>query len=127
MRLDSKLRVKMKHNIKVTIGLCVRNAEVTIRQAIDSILDQDFPCEHMELIVVDGCSEDGTLDIVKNRIKNSGIESRIFCEKKGLGYARQIVVDNAQGEYIIWVDSDMLLSRNFMRKQVLFMERNPRV
>jgi glycosyltransferase involved in cell wall biosynthesis len=117
----------MKHNIKVTIGLCVRNNEATIRQAIDSILNQDFPHELMESIVVDGCSKDRTLDIVKNRIKNSRIKSRIFREKRGLGYARQIVIDNARSEYIIWVDGDMLLSRDFVRKQVLFMERNPRV
>jgi len=117
----------MKHNIKVTIGLCVRNAEATIRQAIDSILNQDFPHELMELIVVDGCSEDKTLCIVKNRIKNSGIKSRVFCEKKGLGHARQIVVDNAQGDFIVWVDADMILRRDFVKKQVLFMERNPKV
>lgn len=117
----------MKHNIKVTTGLCVRNAEATIKQAIDSILNQDFPHELMELIVVDGCSEDKTLDIIKSKFKNSYVKSRIFCEKKGLGYARQIVVDNAQGQYIIWVDGDMLLSRDFVRKQVSSMEQNPRV
>jgi glycosyltransferase involved in cell wall biosynthesis len=117
----------MKHNIKVTIGLCVRNAEATIRQAIDSILNQDFQHELMELIIVDDYSKDRTLYIVKNRIKNSEIKSRIFCEKKGLGHARQIVVDNAQGDFIIWVDADMILPRDFVKKQVLFMERNPRV
>lgn len=117
----------MKPKIKVTIGLCVRNAEATIKQAIDSILNQDFPHELMELIVVDGCSEDKTLDIIKSKLENSYIKSRIFCEKKGLGYARQIVVDNAQGEYIIWVDSDMLLSRDFVKKQISLMEQNPRV
>lgn len=114
----------MKQNIKATIGLCVRNAEATIRQAVDSILNQDFPCELMELIVVDGCSEDRTLYVIKGKLTNSGIRSRIFCEKKGLGHARQIVVDNAQGEYIIWVDGDMLLSRDFVKEQFLFMERN---
>jgi len=117
----------MKHNIKVTIGLCVRNAEATIRQAIDSILNQDYPLELMELIVVDGCSKDKTLDIIKSKFENSYIKNRIFYEKKGLGYARQIVVDNAQGEYIIWVDSDMLLSRDFVKKQISVMEQNPRV
>lgn len=117
----------MKPNIKVTIGLCVKNAAATVGQAVDSILNQDFPRELMELIVVDGCSDDGTLDIVKSRLKNSGIEARIFCESEGLGRARQIVVDNAQSDYIIWVDSDMILSKDFVSKQVMFMEKNPEV
>lgn len=116
----------MEHNIKATIGLCVKNAEATIRQAIVSILNQDFPHELMELIVVDGCSKDRTLDIIRSEL-NSGMKSRIFREEKGLGHARQIVVDNAHGDFIVWVDADMILPRDFVKKQVLFMERNPKV
>jgi len=112
---------------RVTIGLCVRNTEATIEQAIDSILSQDFPRDNVELIVVDGFSEDRTLEIIKSKLNGSGIKSRIFRENKGLGYARQLVVDNARGKYIIWVDGDMILPKNFVRKQVSFMERNPKV
>ena len=113
--------------LKVTIGLCVKNAEATVEQAIDSILNQDFPRDSIELIVVDGSSEDKTLDVIKSKLDSSKIRSKIFRENKGLGYARQIVVDNAQGEYIIWVDADMILPKDFVRKQVSFMEDNPRV
>jgi len=117
----------MKRKIKLTVGLCVKNAEATVGEAVDSILNQDFPHELMELIVVDGYSKDRTLDIIKNKLRDSKIKLRIFCEQKGLAYARQIVVDNAQGDYIIWVDADMILSRDFARKQVSFMENNPKV
>ena len=117
----------MEKNIKVTIGLCAKNAEATVGYAIDSILNQDFPSEFMELIVVDGFSKDRTVDIIKSRLNGSGMKSRIFCENKGLGYARQMVVDAAQGKYIIWVDADMILPKDFVRKQFLFMERNPKV
>ncbi|MEM3640818.1 MAG: glycosyltransferase [Candidatus Bathyarchaeia archaeon] len=110
-----------------TIGLCVRNAEATVGHAIDSILKQDFPREQMELIVVDGCSTDSTLDIVRDKLKDSNLKVRIFCENKGLGYARQLVVDNANGKYILWVDADMVLPRDFVKKQVLFMEGSPKV
>jgi cellulose synthase/poly-beta-1,6-N-acetylglucosamine synthase-like glycosyltransferase len=36
-------------------------------------------------------------------------------------------VDNAEGEYIVWVDGDMILSRDFIKKQVEFMDNNPKV
>jgi len=114
-------------DIKVTIGLCVKNAETTVECAVESILNQDFPLEHMELIVVDGFSEDRTLDIIKSKLDGSWIKSRIFRENKGLGYARQIVVDNAWGKYIIWVDADMILPKDFVKKQFLFMENNPKI
>jgi GT2 family glycosyltransferase len=37
------------------------------------------------------------------------------------------VVNNATGKYIIWVDSDMQLSRDFVKMQTNFMEKNPNV
>ena len=117
----------MKHDIKVTIGLCVKNAEATVGEAIESIITQDFAHELMELIVVDGHSQDRTLDIIRNKLKNCDIKYKIFRERKGLGYARQVVVDNARGEFIVWVDADMILPRDFVKKQVSFMERNSEV
>jgi len=93
-----------------------------------SIIVQNFPHEHMELIVVDGCSTDRTLSIVKDYLCKTDIRNKIFREKEGLGNARQIVVDNTSGDYIVWVDGDMvLLSPDFVRKQVEFMEQNPKV
>lgn len=112
---------------KVTIGVCVKNSESSIKEAIESILNQDYPHELMELIIVDGYSKDNTLSIIKNCLKNVNLRTKIFQENEGLGWARQIVVENANGKYIVWVDSDMILSKDFVRKQVEFMENNPSV
>ena len=115
------------HNVKVTVGMCVKNSETTIKEAVESVLDQDFPYESMELVVVDGYSEDKTLSVLRESLKETDITTKIFYEKEGLGRARQIVVDNACGEYIVWVDGDMVLPRDFVRKQVEFMDHNPDV
>jgi len=112
---------------KVTIGVCVRNCEDFIKDAVDSIVNQDFPCELMELIIVDGYSKDRTLSILKESLKKTDLKHKIICENEGLGRARQIVVDNAGGDYIVWVDGDMVLSRDFVWKQVEFMDHNPNV
>lgn len=92
----------MQRNVKVTVGLCVRNAETTIRQAIESILEQDFPCEFLELIVVDGNSENKTLLIIKESLVHSNMKIEIFRERERLGSARQIVVNNASDDNIVW-------------------------
>jgi glycosyltransferase involved in cell wall biosynthesis len=112
---------------RVTIGLCVKNAEPTITKALDSILEQDYPHELITLIIVDGCSKDKTLSIVKEKLVKTNIKYKIFREKRGLGFARQIVVDNSSGSYVIWVDADMILPKNFVRKQVQFMDGNLKV
>jgi glycosyltransferase involved in cell wall biosynthesis len=121
------LRYSMDRKPVVTVGLCVKNAKQTIYQAIASILDQDFPRDLMEIIIVDGYSKDGTLKIIIGSLLKKGIQYKVFYENKGLGTARQIVVDNARGKYIVWVDGDMTLNKDYVRTQVEFMERNPKV
>jgi len=113
---------------KVTIGVCVRNCEDFIGEAIDSIANQDFPHESMETIIVDDGSQDKTLSLISRYESKMEMQVKIFRQEwKGLGSARNIVVDNARGEYIIWVDGDMLLSNDYVSKQVEFMEQNHNV
>jgi len=113
---------------KVTIGVCVRNCQDLIREAIDSIINQDYPHELMEVVFVDDGSEDKTLAIIEGYVPKMDMPTKVFHQEwKGLGSARNVVVNNASGKYIIWVDGDMQLPRSFVRKQVTFMERNPSV
>lgn len=127
MRKNPLEELFMRCTPSVTIGVCVKNAEETIKEAVQSMFDQDFPHDLIELIVVDGCSTDETLTIIKECLSKSDIKHKVFSEKDGLGLARQIIVDNADGDYIIWVDGDVILPNDHVRKQVDFMKQNPRV
>lgn len=92
------------------------------------ILKQDFPFDQMEVIVVDDGSNDKTIPIVVKSLSNIKERFRIFSvEGKGLGTARQTVLENARGKYIVWVDGDIMLPKDHVRKQVEFMEKNPKV
>jgi glycosyltransferase involved in cell wall biosynthesis len=113
---------------KVTIGVCVRNGESTIADALESILAQNYSHKFIELLVVDDGSNDKTLSIIKKSVEKTDIPSKVFHhEWRGLGYSRNLVVDNAVGDYIIWVDGDMVLSRDYVRKQAEYLDCNPRV
>lgn len=112
----------------VTIGTCIRNSEGTIKKAIDSIIDQDFPHEKVEAIFVDDGSEDRTLPIVLESVSRMDMHTEVVHhEWKGLGWVRNVVVNNAKGDYVVWVDGDMFLPLDHVRKQVEFMEQNPKV
>lgn len=112
---------------KVTIGVCVRNCEQFIKEAIDSIMAQDYPHDRISLVFVDDGSEDDTLSIIKDCVQKLDMPAVILhTQWKGLGHARNAVIDRSQGDYILWVDGDMVLSRVFLRKLVEFMEKNPK-
>ncbi|MDR0372306.1 MAG: glycosyltransferase [Nitrososphaerota archaeon] len=111
----------------VTVGLCVKNGAPIIKKAVGSLCRQTFPAQNIELIVVDGNSKDGTLQIIKNSLKACFGKVQFFQESSGLGIARQMVIQKASGKYIIWLDADMILAPNYLENQVSFMEQNPEV
>lgn len=113
---------------RVTIGVCVRNCEKMIGDAMQSISDQDFSHSLLEVIFVDDGSEDQTLSIIRSFISHLDMKVRVFHhEWKGLGISRNVIVENAEGDYIVWVDGDMILSKDYIRTLFDFMERNPKV
>lgn len=112
----------------VTIGVCVKNGANTILDTLRSISLQTFPHEQMELIIVDDGSNDGTYSIVSQYVQNLNITANILsCNWQGLGQSRNLIAKKSSGKYVIWVDSDMALSKNFVEQQFNFMENNPKV
>jgi glycosyltransferase involved in cell wall biosynthesis len=112
----------------VTLGVCVKNSENFIEDAIGSIVSQDFPHGLLEVIFVDDGSEDRTLAVINGFVQRLDMSAKVFHHRwKGLGYSRNVVVSNAKGDYIIWVDGDMILTKDYVRKSVEFMKQHPEV
>jgi glucosyl-dolichyl phosphate glucuronosyltransferase len=109
----------------VTVGLCVKNGGDLVKTAIDSLCRQTFPAKNTELLVVDGNSHDGTVQIIQNNIKANFGKVGFLQEGSGLGIARQMVVQQASGKYIIWLDADMTLAPDYLTNQVAYMCSKP--
>jgi alpha-1,3-rhamnosyltransferase len=113
---------------KVTLGVCVRNCEGYIKEAIESIIAQSYPHDLLVLVFVDGGSEDKTLSIIRELASKIDIKCKVLHDfGRGLGYARNLVIANAEGDFVLWVDGDMILCRDFVAKLVAYMENNPEV
>ena len=111
----------------MTIGICARNSENIVLDAINSVIQQDFDHRLMEIVFVDDGSEDNTLQIVKAAFSEIDVPAIIFHDGwRGIGKARNTIVQNANGEYIIWLDSDEVLEKDFVRRQINLMELNPK-
>ena len=90
---------------QVSIILPVYNVEPYLRQCLDSIINQTF--KDFELIVVNDCSPDNSLQIVKEyQQKDSRIVLLNLPKNKGISNARNEGMKIAKAKYIVFIDSD---------------------
>lgn len=98
------------------------NAAAYLPQTIESVLAQT--CGRWELLVVDDCSTDRTASIVRD---HSGRDHRIRLISQprngGPARARQAAVDNADGRYVAFLDSDDYWLPAKLEMQLDFMAR----
>jgi len=107
--------------IKVSVIIPTYNRLPMLKEAVDSVLAQDF--EDVELIVVDDGSTDGTAE----EIKQYGGRVKLLQQSmnKGVSAARNNGILHARGKYIAFLDSDDLWVRGKLKIQVAFLEDNP--
>ena len=90
--------------VRFTVAISAYNIEEYVKRAIDSVLNQTF--KNYELLVIDDCSTDSTVKIIKETIEKKG---RLLQTPKNSGTAaasRNIAIENAQGEYLLFLDGD---------------------
>lgn len=98
-------------NYIVTIGIPVYKAVDFIDNTLESALNQTF--ESIEYLVIDDCGNDGSIDIVERLQKEHprGRDIRILYNNSnfGVGMTRNRILDEAQGQYLYFLDSDDLI------------------
>lgn len=110
------------HNKKVSIIVPVYNVERYVEKCIRSILDQSY--QNIEIIIVDDGSMDDSYNICADLKKESPDKIELFKkENGGLSSARNFGLSRAKGEYISFVDSDDIISQDFIEKLVSLLEK----
>lgn len=109
-----------KSKIKVSFILGILNAERTLRECLDAILMQEYPEKDYEIIIADGGSKDKTLEIIAEYRKKTNSIRLIHNPHKlseGRGNGKDMAVEAARGDIVIFVDHDnILLGKNWLRE-----------
>ena len=87
----------------ISVIMPTYNRENIIMHAINSVLNQTYP--NFELIIVDDASNDSTISLLKS-IKDDRIKIFQNTENMGSSYSRNIGLKNANGDIIMYLDSD---------------------
>lgn len=97
--------------VKVSVIMPVYNVEKYISCAIESVLEQTL--QEIELICVNDCSPDNSIEIIKEYAKkDSRIKIIDLQENKGQGNARNIGIQSACGKYVLFLDPDDWCEKN---------------
>ena len=114
--------------VDISIGICVKNCERTIKDTIMSLIDQTFDKKNMEIIVADDGSRDTTISIIRELLLKADVKTKLyFTNGGGLSVARQLVVDNSCGDFVLFVDGDMVLPKDFIQEQFNVIKGNPSI
>ena len=94
--------------MKFSFVIPIYNSEKYLRQCVDSILFQTY--DDYEIILVDDGSKDGSSDICDEYAAGYDLVKVIHKENGGQSSARNVGVKAAEGEYVLFLDSDDFIS-----------------
>jgi succinoglycan biosynthesis protein ExoA len=105
--------------MRVSVIIPVRNEAAHLRQTLLELADQDFLDTDYEILVVDGMSDDGTPDIVRE-LQSAIPNLYVFDNPKRLASAgRNVGVRNSGGKFVVIVDGHChIRDRSFLRHLV---------
>ena len=107
----------------VSIIAPCRNEEAFIENAVSSILENDYPPESMEVLVVDGMSNDGTRDIVRAMARRDNRIRLLDNPRKIVPSAMNIGISEARGRYIVRIDCHSHFAADYISKCVQISQR----
>jgi glycosyltransferase involved in cell wall biosynthesis len=100
----------------VSLIIPCRNEERFIAACLDSVLANDFPKEQLEVLVVDGASEDRTREIVREYAARYPLIRLLNNPKKVTPAALNVGIRHARGDIIARLDAHSTLEPQYLSK-----------
>ena len=111
------------NNPKISVLMACFNSSKTIKESIDSVLDQTF--RNFEFLIIDDCSSDDTFKKLQN-YKNLDSRIRVFKNNKNIGLTKSlnILISQTTAPFIARQDADDISNQYRIEKQLDFMKIN---
>jgi glycosyltransferase involved in cell wall biosynthesis len=111
----------------VSIIVPCRNEEKFIGNCLDSFLNQSFPREKTEILVVEGRSEDKSLEIIKSYCQKYPFIKQLDNPKKIFPAAVNVGVKNSRGKFIMIAGAHAFYPRDYVKECVEYLMRNKEI
>ena len=105
----------------VSVVITTKNEEKNIENCLKSVKKQDYPEDKIEIIVVDNNSSDKTKKIARE------YTDKVFNKGPERSAQRNFGIRKSAGKYVIYLDADMILSKNVIKECVKKLEENDNI
>lgn len=102
-------------DIAITVIATVRNELSTIEKFVETLLNQSFRPD--EIIIVDGLSTDGTVDVLKNYARQGLI--KLIVKDCNIAQGRNVAINEAKNEYVAITDAGCDVDVNWLKQIAL--------
>lgn len=113
---------ELEFEYKVTAIIPVYNVEKYVSEALDSLLAQTISQGEMEVLMIDDGSTDGSAAICKSYAERYENFKLLSQENQGVSAARNNGIRNAKGKYLLYLDSDDVLSAETIKNVTDFFD-----
>ena len=110
--------------MKLSVIVPIYGVEQYLHKCVDSLLDQDIPSSDYEIILVDDGGHDKCPQICDDYAAAHENIRVVHQENGGLSAARNSGIEVAQGEYIMFVDSDDYIEPKVLKELIEQVERD---
>lgn len=100
----------------ISVIITTKNEEKNIKNCLNSIKDQSYPFENIEIIVVDNNSTDKTKEKVEEFKRGfTLLNTKLFNQGPERSAQRNYGVEKSSGEYFLYLDADMTLHKDVIK------------
>lgn len=106
----------MENSVKVSILVPFYNVEKYVGRCVDSLFTQTY--SNIEYVFVNDCTPDRSMDVIQEHIEKYDMSEKckiiVHKENKGICASRNDCLDNATGDYVLFIDSDDYIDKDMV-------------
>ena len=109
----------------ISVVMIVRNEGSFIARSLEQVLAQDYPRDHMEIIVADGMSTDSTRQILTEYHEKYPFIQMVDNPGRIVASGLNVAIEHAKGELIMRIDGHGEVATDFVTQNVRLMDEHP--
>jgi glycosyltransferase involved in cell wall biosynthesis len=98
------------------------NEKIFLPQCLDSLVNQTYQKSKMEILIVDGMSNDGTTDIIEAYLKKYDFIKKLENKNRFTPYAMNMGIRNSNGEFVIKADAHTIYDKNYVKNCIRYIK-----